>query len=138
MYGDPQEVRRAAHRARSIAEELREDARQTAQLAEVPWRSTQADHWRNELEEAVLSIRRDAEAADALAESLLAHAEACERTLATIASARNAFLSRLDDARAVLANAVDGVTDAAVEQARSVVNRSMRMPGARSLDWLNF
>lgn len=145
MYGDPEEVRRAARRASSIAEELREEARRTAGLADVPWRSTQADQWRHELEEAVLSIRRDAEAADAVAEALLEHAAACERTLATIASARNAFLRRLDEARGVLARAADGVVDAAddvadaaVEHARNVVNRSLRMPGVRSLDWLNF
>ncbi len=137
MYGDPEDVRRAARRARSIAEELRRDAGETARLAEVPWRSTEADRWRNELEDSVASIRRDAETADALADALHAHAAACEATLATIAAARASFLQRVDEARGVLARAAEGATTVAVDQARGLVERARHLPAPTSLDWLN-
>jgi hypothetical protein len=136
--GDPEAVRRAAQRARSLAEELRADARRTASLAEVAWVSSEADRWRGELQVTVGEVHRSAEAAEALAEALFEHAAAVERTLASIAAARQAFLSRVDDARRVLGRAADEVGQAALDQARSVVSRASRMPAPGSLDWLRF
>jgi hypothetical protein len=136
--GDPESVRRAAFRARSLAAELRADARRTASLAEVEWVSVEADRWRGELDGTVAAVYRDADAADALADALLDHAAAVERTLASIAAARQSFLSRLEDARRVLGRAADEVSEAAITQARAVVDRATRMPGQGSLDWLRF
>jgi hypothetical protein len=136
--GDPETVRRAAWRARSLAEELRADARRTASLAEVEWASVEADRWRGELAGTVAEVHRGADAADAVADALFEHAAAVERTLASIAAARQTFLSRLDDARRVLGRAADEVSDAALDHARAVVGRATRMPGPGSLDWLRF
>lgn len=136
--GDPEEIRRVARRARVLAVELREDAGRTASLAQVEWVSDEADRWRGELEGTVANVQRDADAAEAFADALFEHAEAVERTLASIAAARQAFLSRVDDARRVLERAAEEVGEAALAQARAVVSRASRMPGPTSLDWLRF
>ncbi len=135
---DPQAVHWASRRARSIAEQLQADAARIAELSEVGWRSVDADRWRHELEDTVEAIRRDAHRAFELADTLREHGLAVERTLATITAARDGFLSALDDARRVLANASGEVSAAAVEQARRVVDRATRMPGPGSMDWLRF
>jgi hypothetical protein len=138
MVADPAAVRAEARRAAALAQQLREDGARVADLAQVAWQSTEAERWRQELAEAVASVHRDAEAVDAVADALVAHAEACERTLAAIASARAAFFTQVDEARRVLANAAEGASSLAVSSARAILERSVRAPGPASIDWLRF
>ncbi len=138
VTGDPEAVRRAARHARQLAHQLRDDAAETGRLAGVRWVSTEAERWRHELHDTAAGLHADATAVEALADRLLAHADACERTLTRIAAARTAFTAQVDEARRVLGRAADEVSDAALASARAVVDRARSAPGTWSLDWLRF
>ena len=138
MVGDPEAVREAARDARRLARELHTDVAETAGLADVHWISVEADRWRAELEDTVAGLREDARAVEEVADLLLAHADAAERTLQRIAVARTAFDATVDEARRTLGRAAEEVGDAALERARAVVDRAARRPATWSLDWLGF
>lgn len=138
MVGDPEAVRRAARDARELARQLHADATSAAGLADVHWVSHEADRWRTELETTVAGLRADARAVEEVADALLAHAEACDRTLAQIAAARTAFDATVEHARRTLGRTAEEVGQAALDQARRVVDRAARAPARWSLDWLGF
>jgi hypothetical protein len=142
VYGDPDELERLARDLHGRAQQVRDAAADHQRGAEAAhWVSTAATVYR----ENVAQDRRDADAAadamDAAADALMAHAQEVRDTIALIAraerEAREWISRQADRAGNVLGDLVDGVGGMLSDAGDSLIGGLRQLPAAGSVGWLD-